>query len=221
LTNTKLLGADLSGADLTGADLSNAPLSGANLSNALLSGAILSFKYIFLGDYSVLQIDYYNSVLPLSQLQAKREADNLHNALLGLAKFQGETGRADLLQKTTNFRRKISKQAELDINDAQNCLANEEVLENLNFCNNINDPQARNSAYEIWLQLACEDITEQHWVAHRMIERTKYIYPLGFTDFAPLLADKLQKPGDCPGLKNLDDEWKKRLLDAAKQQNVK
>ncbi|MDD5266178.1 MAG: hypothetical protein PHO08_03495 [Methylococcales bacterium] len=78
----------------------------------------------------------------------------------------------------------------------------------------IGDPEAQKSAYEIWARLACQDNTEKHWIAQRMIVRADNS---SFPDFAPLLAAKLQTPDECTGLVGLDDELKKVLLDVAKK----
>lgn len=201
LYSTDLTGADLLSAELTGADLSGAELAVTDLDRAKLPGALLL---------------YINS--PLSQEQAKEAADRLYYALQDLAKFQGKTGQTELQQRVDDFRQKLAKPADFSqLRSNHGCLAGASTLKNLKFCKDIDDPEAKRSVYEIWRDLACRDETERHRVAQRMIERAEQA---DFGDFASLLAAKLQKSDNCPGLKNLDDKWKKRLLEAAKRQST-
>lgn len=208
LWRATLSGADLSSATLSGADLRYATLSGVSLNGATLSGANLEGASL---SGAVLVETHFS---PNTEEQAKTETGKLNEALQGLAKYQGEDGKAKLKTRLDQFHQSITQPVDFStIRDNSGCLADEFTINDLELCNYLFDPEAKKKAYEIWLKLACVDETEHHWVAQSIIVRAKYS---PYRDFATLLAAKLQKTDDCPGLKNLDDGWEKRLLDAAK-----
>ena len=200
LFEAKLPGADLSWSQLPGANLSEAQLSGANLSRAQLPGAILK------------NINF----APMETKTANAEVDKLYSALKNLPQYLGDSGVAALMEKINQFRQEITRSMDYsNLGGSEGCLTDEPTLKYLPPCKKMGDPEAQKIAYGIWVRLACEDDSEKHWLARRMIGRAED--SRRFPGFAPLLAAKLQTPDECPGLASLDDKLKKILLNAAKK----
>ena len=200
LRHAQLTGTDLSDAHLPGAELSYAQLPGANLTRAKLPGAILENVHF----------------ARLEKKAVNGEADNLYSALKDLPQYLGDIGQSALAERIKEFRQNISRSVDFShLGASEGCLTDESSLKYLPPCKKIGDPEAQKIAYGVWVRLACKDDTEKHWIAKSMAARGYRLF--GFTDFAPLLAAKLQTPDECPGLAGLDDESKKSLLDDAKK----
>jgi uncharacterized protein YjbI with pentapeptide repeats len=226
LSGAKLPGADLSFAELPGAVLSKAKLSGADLSGAELPGAVLSFAELpgailsraklpgaslFVAKLpgAVLQINAF----PLSAEYKTHTVEQYRQALTLRPEYQGQTHQT---QKLEGYVKAFKNQIEKPPNFTQAlslkpCLrddASEKLLPDCFFRQAL-DEAGRKDFADNWLALACQDKTEGHWLARRMVERAE---KEAFKWFRQPLQDKAKDPS-CKGLEGLPEEYQARLQD--------
>jgi uncharacterized protein YjbI with pentapeptide repeats len=183
--NTNLSGARLENANLSGVDLKNANLSGARLENTNLSGAELLI-----------------STKPWSQQELAELTDLYRKALLSSNSIATANVRAK------DFEQRIQQPADFSkVAKIKPCLRASNTEQLFPDCVDENklDDATRQDLAKVWLKLACEDVTEKHWIAQRMIERAK-----NYTWFASELLKAAQDP-NCTGLADLSAQDKKDL----------
>jgi uncharacterized protein YjbI with pentapeptide repeats len=194
LTRAELSGADLTGAKLPGADLTRAKLAGADFTGVELPGALLvGIKYA-----------------GLLQDSAASLAGTFRSALGDLSKYGEEQGQRLLDEDVENFRQQISKPANLAISlapDGVPCLRDSALADSEpKSC--LPEPVAlkRPEIFMFWRKLACQDATEQRWIAQAMVQRAIDQRRKGREQFSQILQQAALNAKTCPGLSGLPDE---------------
>ncbi len=194
LTGADMWDANLSGANmwhpnLTGANMRDANLTGANMTGATLTGAIL------------VGIDTH---MPSEQALKKITAD-YEQQIASIPDYQ--TNPSSLATEINNFKRRLSQPAVFShVKQIKPCLrSNKNTKKALHDCTAIGqlNTQTQTDLVTVWRKLACDDKTEEHWLAQAMVKRAE-----DYRWFAQALLDAAKDPNTCLGLANLTAENK-------------
>lgn len=199
LGGTEINGADLS-ADLIGANLEGAKINGSNLIAAWLCGAnlngtILNASVIF----GCEKVDLENS-------EVRDKINDFRITLQNLPKYQSIEGQRALDKRVESFIAKLKQPSNfLNIqHPISPCLSISPFTRKQANCADLKDKIAKKNAFNYLYKQACEDNTQNHWIAKAMLSAQ-----LGFV--RKLLKIELAKGEACPGIAALPEEWKQKL----------
>jgi uncharacterized protein YjbI with pentapeptide repeats len=206
LKNANLSNATLFLADLSGALLNNANLSGARLNSAILYGTDLTSAN--LSDALLTNIYLIGATLYNTKIDDDAQSAYLSGALLLINTQHLSNDFQDYFLTEAKELTPCVRNSDADAKKLlPDCIA-KDALDT--------DEKARKALIDIWLKLACDDKTEGHWVAQRMLER---VYE--FRWFAKPLLQATSDAKTCVGLAWLSEKDKAGLQQIVDEETKK